>query len=65
MKNIKIEELIDRICAHCGDLKRCDMDAVCMYFRHDFGLLGPIEREKLRTAAKIWMESWRRAAGQA
>ena len=33
----------------------------CMSVRHDYGLMGPIEREKLRFEALEWFRAWEKA----
>lgn len=33
------------------------VDSVCMSYRHDFGLLKPIEQASLRQEAKFWIEA--------
>ena len=39
---------------------REEIDSACMYFRHDYGLMGPIERDNLRFMASEWLYSWRK-----
>lgn len=33
----------------------------CMAYRHDYGLMEPIESEDLRWQATLWLKSWRKA----
>jgi hypothetical protein len=37
------------------------VDSACMYYRHDFGLMGPTERDKMRFEAKEWIRAWEKA----
>ena len=39
------------------------IDDACMFFRHDFGLMKPIEQEKLRSSAINWLMAWRKTLG--
>ena len=34
------------------------IESVCMSYRHDFGLIGPIARKKLKSEAKYWLEAF-------
>lgn len=34
------------------------LNNVCMYYRHDFGLLCPEEQEEYRLRAKDWLIAW-------
>lgn len=33
----------------------------CLYYRHDFGMLGDEEREKVELEAKEWYYAWQKA----
>jgi hypothetical protein len=35
----------------------------CLYYRHDYGLMGPVAQEKLRSLALSWLDAWRKAFG--
>lgn len=37
-----------------------ETDSACMYIRHDYGLMGPIERQELRSKATEWLRAWRK-----
>ena len=53
-RNTTFRDFVDK-------LERCDLYDVCMNYRHDYGLLGPIERENLRSQARQWLEAWKKA----
>ena len=36
------------------------VDTVCLSYRHDFGLLGTEERNKLRREAINWLHAWQK-----
>ena len=33
----------------------------CLYHSHDYGLMRPVERDKLRSSALAWLEAWGKA----
>jgi hypothetical protein len=34
--------------------------SACMWYRHDFGLLGPVEAAQVRTEARMWLRAWQK-----
>lgn len=32
--------------------------SACLSFRHDFGLLGPVEQMRLKAQAREWLRAW-------
>jgi hypothetical protein len=34
--------------------------SACMWYRHDFGLLGAVEAAQVRTEARMWLRAWQK-----
>jgi len=44
-----------------GEPSPIQLRNACLYYRHDYGLMGPIAQEKLRSSALGWLRAWRKA----
>lgn len=41
-----------------GDPTQAEIDAACLFYRHDFGLLRDETKETIRWDAKEWYRTW-------
>jgi hypothetical protein len=39
---------------------RLDVYNACLSYRHDFGLLDPIERQQIQEEALSWLRAWQK-----
>jgi len=37
---------------------KINVDDICMYYQHDFGLLSEKEKDKLRVEASLWLKAF-------
>lgn len=42
-----------------GDPTNAEIDSACLSFRHDFGLMGIEDANRMRWTASEWLRSWR------